>query len=60
MTLLKSKKQANGDDLRAIADLMSKNIIRPHIAKLYPFTEMSEAHTQVETRRTAGKVVLTV
>jgi len=52
--------QPNGDDLRAIADLISKGTIRPHIAKIYPFAAMAEAHAQVETRRTAGKIVLTV
>lgn len=52
--------QFNGEDLRAFADLMSKGIIKSCIAKTYPFTSMAEAHTQVETRRTAGKIVLTV
>jgi len=52
--------QFNGPDLRAFADLMSKGIIKSSIAKTYPFTSMAEAHTQVETRRTVGKIVLTV
>jgi NADPH:quinone reductase-like Zn-dependent oxidoreductase len=52
--------QPNGDDLRAIADLMSKGIIKTYIAKIYPFNAMPEAHKQIETRRTAGKIVLTV
>jgi NADPH:quinone reductase-like Zn-dependent oxidoreductase len=52
--------QPNGDDLRAIADLMSKGIIKTYIAKIYPFSAMPEAHKQIETRRTAGKIVLTV
>lgn len=50
--------QFNGEDLRALADLMSKGIIKSCIAKTYPFTSMAEAHTQVETRRTTGKIVL--
>jgi len=52
--------QPNGEDLRAFADLMSKGVIKSYIAKTYPFSSMAEAHTQVETRRTAGKIVLTV
>jgi NADPH:quinone reductase-like Zn-dependent oxidoreductase len=52
--------QFNGDDLRSFAGLMAKEVIKPHIAKVYPFTEMAEAHAQVETRRTAGKIVITV
>jgi NADPH:quinone reductase-like Zn-dependent oxidoreductase len=52
--------QFNGEDLRAFADLMSKGIIKSRIARTYPFTSMAEAHAQVETRRTAGKIVLTM
>jgi NADPH:quinone reductase-like Zn-dependent oxidoreductase len=52
--------QFNGEDLRAFADLMSKGIIKSHIAKTFPFTAMAEAHAQVETRRTTGKIVLTM
>lgn len=48
------------EDLRVIADLISKEIIKPHIAKIYPFPSMVEAHIQVETRRTAGKIIITV
>lgn len=52
--------QFNGEDLNAFAGLMAKGIIKSCIAKTYPFVAMAEAHTQVETRRTAGKIVLTV
>lgn len=48
------------EDLRAIADLISKGVIKPRIAKIYPFTSLTEAHAQIETRRTAGKIVVTV
>lgn len=50
--------QFNGEDLRAFANLMSKGILKSYIAKVYPFTSIAEAHQQVETRRTAGKIVL--
>ncbi|KMQ60109.1 hypothetical protein ACM46_17865 [Chryseobacterium angstadtii] len=50
--------QFNGEDLRAFADVLSKGAIKPYIAQKYPFTSMAEAHQQVETRRTAGKIVL--
>lgn len=52
--------RGSGEDLRAIADLMSKGLIKPRIAEIFPFSSMAEAHTQVETRRTAGKIVLVV
>jgi len=52
--------QFSGQDLRALADLLSKGIVKSYIAKKYPFTAMAEAHQQVETRRTAGKIALTM
>jgi len=52
--------QFNGDDLRALAGLLAKGIVKSHIAEKYPFTSMAEAHQQVETRRTAGKIVLAI
>lgn len=52
--------QPNGEDLRAIAELMSKGVIRPRIAETYPFSAMAEAHKQIETRRTAGKIVVCI
>ncbi|MFP3599208.1 NADP-dependent oxidoreductase [Chryseobacterium sp. SIMBA_029] len=52
--------QFNGKDLRAFADVLVRGIIKPHIATIYPFTSIAEAHQQVETRRTAGKIVITV
>jgi len=48
------------EDLRAIANLMSKGVIKSCIAETYPFTAMAEAHAQIETRRTAGKIVVKV
>lgn len=52
--------QFSGDDIRAFAGLFAKGMVKSHIAKVYPFTAMAEAHRQVETRRTAGKIVLAV
>lgn len=52
--------QFSGEDLRAFSDLMSAGKIKSVIAKAYPFTSMAEAHNQVETRRTAGKIVIKV
>jgi NADPH:quinone reductase-like Zn-dependent oxidoreductase len=52
--------RGSGEDLRAMADLLSKGILKPFIAKVYPCTMMAEAHTQVETRRTVGKIVVAV
>lgn len=52
--------QVKGDELRTLADLMSKGVLKPRIDKIYPFTSMVEAHTQIETNRTTGKIVVAV
>lgn len=52
--------KVNGADLRVFADLMAADILKSYLAHTYPFAAMAEAHTQVETRRTVGKIVLTV
>jgi len=52
--------QPKGVDLRAIADLVKKGLLKTHIAKIYPFDEMVEAHVQIESRRPAGKIVVKV
>ena len=46
------------EDMQAIADLLSKEIIKPHIYKTFPFEQMADAHLQIESGRTSGKIVL--
>lgn len=52
--------QSNGDDMREVASLLERGTIRPHVFKLFPFSEMAAAHLQIESGRTVGKVVVTV
>ena len=47
-------------DLTALADLLGKGVLKPHISATYSFSEMAQAHTQVESGRTVGKVVVTL
>jgi len=49
---------SDGENMKEIANLMKKGIIKPHIFHVYPFTEMAQAHLQVESGRTVGKVVV--
>lgn len=64
-----AKKQVNiefmmvaskGETIKAIADLLEKGILKPHIHKTFPFEEMGKAHLEVETNRVVGKVVVTM
>ena len=50
----------SGKDLTFLAGLLSNGTIKVHISATYPFAEMGKAHTQIETRRTVGKVVVTL
>jgi NADPH:quinone reductase-like Zn-dependent oxidoreductase len=50
--------QSNGADMNTIASLLERDIIKSHVSKTYSFGQMKEAHLQVETGRTVGKVVV--
>ncbi|HTF81629.1 MAG TPA: NADP-dependent oxidoreductase [Cytophagales bacterium] len=50
--------QSNGVDMKIIADLLQKGIVKSTVSKVFDFKEMSKAHQYVETGRTRGKVVV--
>lgn len=45
-------------DMEQIASFLEKGIIIPYISHLFRFNEMQEAHLQIETGHTIGKVVV--
>ena len=51
---------SSGGDMKVIAGWLQKGVIKAHVAATFPFEKMGEAHLQVETGRTVGKVVVTV
>lgn len=52
--------ESNGDDMKQIAGLLEKGIIESHISRVFPFENMAEAHLQIETGKTKGKIVVTI
>ncbi|MET3501642.1 NADPH:quinone reductase-like Zn-dependent oxidoreductase [Mucilaginibacter rubeus] len=48
----------NAENMATIAGLLQKGIIKSHISKVFPFEQMADAHLQLESGRTVGKVVL--
>ena len=52
--------KSNGEDMAAIAELLSAGTLKPYISTLFPFEQLPEAHLAVETGRTVGKVVVLV
>ncbi|MEN7547567.1 NADP-dependent oxidoreductase [Rapidithrix thailandica] len=51
---------SNGKDMNVIAHLLEKGIIKAHVSNSFAFEEMAEAHRQIESGRTVGKVVISV
>lgn len=49
---------SNGDDMEQIAELMEAGTIKAHISKEFSFEEIAEAHRQIETGKTRGKIVV--
>lgn len=52
--------QSNGEDMKQMAGLLEKGIIKSHVSKIFPFEKMADAHLQIETGRTVGKIVVTI
>ena len=52
--------QSNGDDMKQIAGLLEKGIIKSYVSQVFPFEKMADAHLQIETGRTVGKIVVTI
>jgi len=52
--------QANGDQLRRLANLIESGTIRPVLDRVFPFDQTNEALAYVETGRAKGKVVIKV
>ncbi|RUT72440.1 NADP-dependent oxidoreductase [Flavobacterium cupreum] len=49
---------SNGADMKHIAELLSSGAIKSHISKEFSFDQMAEAHNQIESGRTVGKVIV--
>lgn len=49
-----------GEDMKAIAALLEEGILKSHVSQTFTFDRMREAHTQIESGRTVGKIVVTL
>jgi len=52
--------KSDGEEMEELAELMRRGILKSHIDKVFSFDQMREAHLQVETGRTIGKVIVTL
>lgn len=52
--------RSNGEDMKKLAELLAKGIIRSHVSHSYPLYKITEAHLQIESGRTIGKIIVTI
>lgn len=52
--------KSSGNDMKIIADLMEKGVLKSHISKQFSFDKMADSHLQLETGRTVGKLVVNI
>ena len=52
--------ESNDQQMNGIARLLKEGIIKTHIFHTYLFNEMPQAHRQIETGKTTGKVIVQV
>ena len=54
------KVYSSGADIQHIANLLEREIIKPYIYKIYALDEIKEAHQQIESGTTVGKIVIRI
>ena len=50
--------QSDGKNMKEIAGLLEKGIVKSYISKVFSIDEIQDAHRQIETGRTKGKIVV--
>ncbi len=51
---------SNGEDMNVLKKYLEKDILKPHVSVTFKFTQMAEAHKQIESGRTVGKAVVSL
>ncbi|MGD9556851.1 MAG: NADP-dependent oxidoreductase [Mangrovibacterium sp.] len=49
---------SSGADMKELATMLDSGKLKAHVSQVFPFGQMAEAHKQVESGHTAGKVVV--
>ena len=50
--------QGNKEEMEILAKFLQDGILKVHVSAVYPFSQMAEAHLQIETKRSVGKIVV--
>lgn len=49
---------SSGEDMEQLAKLLKEQKVKPHVSHQFPLDHIADAHRQIETGRTKGKVVI--
>ena len=49
---------SNGEDMKQLAALLANGRLRSHVTARFPFEALPEAHEQIQTGKTRGKIVV--
>jgi NADPH:quinone reductase-like Zn-dependent oxidoreductase len=60
MTGIRFMVSSNGQKMQEIADLLFQGKIKSHISTYYHLNEIRDAHMQIETKKTRGKIIVTL
>lgn len=52
--------QSNGEDMDYLAKLLENGKLKSYVSKTFAFDEMADAHHQIDTGRTVGKIVVNI
>jgi NADPH:quinone reductase-like Zn-dependent oxidoreductase len=50
--------QGNKEEMESLAGLLREGVLKVHVSAVYPFSQMADAHLQIESKRTVGKIVI--
>lgn len=51
---------SNGDDMQTLKEMLENGTLKAHVSKTFAFAKLHDAHRQVETNHTVGKVIVEV
>jgi NADPH:quinone reductase-like Zn-dependent oxidoreductase len=51
---------SNGEDMKEVADLLQKGILKPYVSKEYMLEDIAAAHLDIEKGHTQGKIVINI
>ena len=51
---------SNGEDMHTLKAMIENGTLKPHVFKTFTFAHLPDAHRQVESNRTVGKVIVEV